>query len=156
MRLVAIDPGGKRNTGIAAFNLTVKQVGAKLVPVERVWRMLVQLAPNYVAIERFFLYPHAARFMTFHKMPASETIGVVKEWARQNNVSLDEVVPSHARRFESEAMKIKNLRSHRLDALCVGLYWLKHKVPPELVEMTQKIGPWEYDEGLLEWEDKRG
>ena len=156
MRLVAIDPGGKKNTAIAVFNITVRQVGAKLFPVEGLWQALTRLEPNYAAIERFFLYPGAAKFMTFHKMPASETIGVVKEWARQSEVPLDEVVPSHARRFESEAMGIKNLRSHRLDALCVGLYWLKHKAPPELVEMTQKIGPWEYDEGLLEWEDKDG
>lgn len=125
MRIVALDPG--KTTGAALATLrnddyeieTVCQVEPDFI-----WRTLTNYKPEVIVMERFIGYPKIK--MDFSPV---EVIGIVKEWCRQNDVTLVEQTPAQAKHYFTDArLKERNVyvkgMPHGCDAIRHLLYWL--------------------------------
>lgn len=81
---LAIDPGGKR-TGWAYFDERGRPVSDGIVDTEedfsRLVRLLENMSPGTIIMERFQLYPWKSMALGHSQMRTSQVIGAVKLWA---------------------------------------------------------------------------
>ena len=81
---------------------------------------------DVVVIERFLLYPWAAKRLRWNKLSAIEVIGIIKFLARKRSVSVVMQNASVAKRIKL-AKKPEGFDRHALDAFRHALAFLKRE-----------------------------
>lgn len=122
---VSIDPG--KTTGLALFDFTNRTLFLAFAPMDRIETVLDHfwsIAPfRHYAIERWFLYPNAARKLTFSDMEGPEAIGMARLWGNRHGLTLTRIVASHRRPY-LDKVPANIRRPHLRDATAIGLTYL--------------------------------
>jgi hypothetical protein len=125
---LTIDPG--KTNGWAVWKPVTMQYQAGQIPYESVWKMLEQSKYTYeldgpLIVERF---NHRQGMPNIDHSPI-EVIGVIKEWARQNQWHIHWHNPAQKEFFKDEILKKHGLwipgKPHAMDALRHLLYFRK-------------------------------
>lgn len=121
--IVSLDPG--KTTGYAYQN-TVGAFGFGELQQDSIWDTLTTLEPDLLIVESFQFRQARSKV----NLVPNEIIGVVKEWARQNNVDIIWQTPSQAKHFFDDArLREGNLWAvglpHARDATRHLLYYLQ-------------------------------
>lgn len=121
-RLLALDPG--KTTGVAFFHPPGKLLIAGAVPIDHLHLVLDYFWAHFTwkdyVIERWFLYPGAAKNLTFSDMEGPEAIGVARLWGIQHELELDRIVAQHRRPFLPLVPREVS-QEHVRDAVAIGL-----------------------------------
>ena len=123
MRIAAIDPGG--TSGLAVIDTPIDVVlTMQHRDLMRVMEEVVKLEPDELVVEKFVVYPEAARLMGWSRTPA-ELVGIIKSMAEQFGIPVVEQAPSQ----KHGAFKLlkplglwKPKMGHAMDALAHAVY----------------------------------
>lgn len=124
--LLSVDPG--KATGWALFsNGTLSNMGICRSIDEFVdWLTSIEI-PDFIVYENFKLFSHKAVQQSGSTMEASQVIGILKGYARQNKIPTAEqpanVLPI-AQKFTQVKMPKNHKDSHNISAYNHGYYWL--------------------------------
>lgn len=126
IQYLTLDPGG--TTGWAAWRPVTCKYNVGQLPPDKIWGMLEQAKHVYelegpIIFESF----HHRQGLPRADYTPVEVIGVVKEWARQNEWQIVTQTPSMKQYFTDDVLKKANLwtagKPHAMDALRHLLYY---------------------------------